>query len=210
MPTARPNRKVLAALALAVALATAACSRIPAAPASGAANEPPTASPEVVRAHVTFLADDALEGRMAGTRGYDIAARYVASELAQVGLEPGGADGGWFQTVPLVESVSLLPAAKLTLRPASGAPIELAVSRDFLPEPSLVEADVQASAPVVFVGFGVSAPDQGHDDLADVDLRGKVALVFGGAPSKFAPAIRAHYSSRLTKTRPWLRAARSA
>lgn len=196
MPTARPIPMILAAMALAMALALGACSR---GPAPGAANEPPAASPDAIRAHVGFLADDALEGRLAGTRGYDIAARYVASAFAQLGLKPGGTDGSWFQAVPLVESVSLLPAARLTLRPASGEPIDLAVSRDFLPEASLVEAEVAASAPVVFVGFGVSAPDQGHDDLAAVDLTGKVALVFGGAPAKFPPAIRAHYSSRQTK-----------
>jgi Zn-dependent M28 family amino/carboxypeptidase len=196
MPAARTIPKSTAVLALAVALAASACSR---APAPEAGNEPPAASPDAIRAHVSFLADDALEGRMTGTRGYDIAARYVASAFGQLGLKPGGTDGSWFQSVPLVESVSLLPAARLTLRPASGEPIELAVSRDFLPEASLVEAEVAASAPVVFVGFGVSAPDQGHDDLAGVDLTGKVALVFGGAPAKFPPAIRAHYSSRQTK-----------
>jgi hypothetical protein len=188
---------LLLATSVATVAALSACQRATSSPEPGANTF--AASPEAIRAHVSFLADDALEGRLAGTRGYDIAARYVASELAQLGLKPGGTGGTWFQPVPLVESVSLLPAAKLTLRPANGAAVELAVSEDFLPEPSLVEAEVAASAPVVFVGFGVSAPDQGHDDLAGIDLTGKVALVFGGAPAKFAPAIRAHHSSRLTK-----------
>lgn len=180
-------------LVASAALCLASCSRAPG-PAPGEA-----VSPDAIRAHVSFLADDALEGRLAGTRGYDIAARYVASELAQVGLKPGGKDGAWFQPVPLVESVSLLPAAKLTLRPADGAAVELKAGEDFLPDASLTDAEVVASAPVVFVGFGVSAPDHGHDDLAGVDLAGKVALVFGGAPAQFPPAIRAHHSSRLTK-----------
>jgi len=175
-----------------LALVTAACAGRQTAPG-------PVASADTIRAHVTFLADDALEGRLAGTRGYDIAARYVASEFAQIGLRPAGDAGTAFQRVPLVESVALLPAARLTLRPMDGAAVEFEAGKDFLPEPSLVEAEVQASAPVVFVGFGVSAPDQGHDDLAGIDLTGKVALVFGGAPAKFPPAIRAHHSSRLTK-----------
>lgn len=197
MRSIRLHHSCIATLTVLLALATTGCQRAP------SPSEPATnafaASPDAIRAHVSFLADDALEGRLAGTRGYDIAARYVASEFAQLGLKPGGKDGAWFQPVPLVESVSLLPAAKLTLRPAGGAPVELAVSEDFLPDASLVEAEVAASAPVVFVGFGVSAPQQGHDDLAGVDLTGKVALVFGGAPSKFPPAIRAHHSSRQTK-----------
>ncbi len=189
------------AVTLAIMLATSACTRAPSAPAPGADTDTATlaASPDAIRAHVGFLADDALEGRMAGTRGYDIAARYVASGFTQLGLEPGGNNGTWFQTVPLVESVSLLPAARLSLRSASGEPVALEAAKDFLPEASLVEAEVSATAPMVFVGFGVSAPEQGHDDLAGVDLTGKVAVLFGGAPATFPPAIRAHYSSRLTK-----------
>jgi len=201
MRACTPIPMLHAGLVLAMILATAACSRGPSTPATNAdtRGDALTASPDAIRAHVSFLADDALEGRLAGTRGYDIAARYVASGFAQQGLKPGGTDGTWFQTVPLVESVSLLPAARLTLQPAVGAAIALVAAKDFLPEASLVEANVQAGAPMVFAGFGVSAPDQGHDDLAGVDLSGKVALVFGGAPAKFPPAIRAHYSSRLTK-----------
>ena len=161
----------------------------------------PAASSTAIRAHVEFLADDLLEGRLAGTRGYDIAAAYVASELAQAGVAPAGADGGWLQPVPLVESLALLPASRLVLRPARGAAIALAPGKDFLPVASLDQAKVRASAPAVFVGFGVSAPEQGYDDLAGIDLAGKVAVVFGGAPSHFTPEVRAHYSSGPTKTK---------
>jgi Zn-dependent M28 family amino/carboxypeptidase len=191
----RIRRAALPAAALAL-FATACQHGTPTPGADGAALP---ASPEAIRAHVSFLADDTLEGRLAGTRGYDIAARYVASEYAQLGLKPAGDADTAFQRVPLVESVALLPAARLTLLPDSGAPVALEAGKDFLPDASLVDAEVQASAPVVFVSFGVSAPEQGHDDLAGIDLTGKVALVFGGAPASFPPAIRAHHSSRLTK-----------
>ena len=161
----------------------------------------PLASAPAIRAHVEFLADDLLEGRLSGTRGYDIAARYVASEFAQIGLRPGAADGGWLQPVALVESLSLLPPSRLVLRPTTGAAVTLAPGKDFLPVASLDQAKVLAEAPVVFAGFGVSAPAHGHDDLADIDLTGKVVLVFGGAPSRFPPEVRAHYSAGLTKTK---------
>src|SRR5262245_46752277 len=59
--------------------------------------------PEGIRAHMRFLADDLLEGRRTGTRGYDVAARYVAARFEELGLEPAGAGGGWFQPVPLLE-----------------------------------------------------------------------------------------------------------
>jgi hypothetical protein len=157
------------------------------------------ASPEVIRAHVSFLADDAVEGRMPGTRGYDVAARYVASSFMQSGLEPGAGNGEWLQPVALVESLALLPPATLVLHPASGEPLALAPGKDFLPVASLTDAKTVARAPLVFAGFGVHAPSQGHDDLANIDVKGKVVVLFGGAPSRFPPAVRAHYSSGLTK-----------
>src|SRR5918994_276699 len=72
-----------------------------------------------IRAHMTFLADDLLEGRQAGTRGYDLAARYVAAQLAAIGVEPAGDDGTYFQAVPLLESK--LEEGTLAIRPRSGA-----------------------------------------------------------------------------------------
>ena len=182
---------------LAVALAVVALS-LKAAP-TPAPDAFPAASAERVRAHVAFLADDALEGRLPGTRGYTVAARYVESGFAQAGLKPGVGGTSFSQAVPLVESLAPLPASTLTLKPANGAPIALAPGTDFLPVASLTEARVNAEAPLVFAGFGVHAPEQGHDDLATVDVKGKVVLVLTGAPSRFPPAVRAHYSSGLTK-----------
>ncbi|MEI9850453.1 MAG: hypothetical protein WDN24_05850 [Sphingomonas sp.] len=56
-----------------------------------------------MKAHVDFLADDLLEGREAGTRGHEIAARYVATRFEAMGLRPGGIDGGWYQRIPFAE-----------------------------------------------------------------------------------------------------------
>ena len=82
----------------AVLLAVVVVAPVIAAPAS--APPTPNLSAARIRAHVEFLADDVLEGREAGTRGYDIAARYVATQMAQYGLEPAADDGSWFQNVP--------------------------------------------------------------------------------------------------------------
>jgi hypothetical protein len=184
-----------------MALMLSACTSREGTPSAVAADPLPAASAPAIRAHVAFLADDLLEGRLSGTRGYDIAAGYVASEFAQIGLRPGVAGTDWMQPVALVESLSLLPPSRLVLRPTAGAPITMAPGKNFLPIASPDQATVIAEAPVVFVGFGVSAPDHGHDDLAGIDLTGKVALVFSGAPSRFAPEVRAHYSAGLTKTK---------
>jgi Zn-dependent M28 family amino/carboxypeptidase len=194
-PSLTASRAVVALLA---SLALIACGRGPAPAAVPAAALPGTE--DAIRAHVAFLADDLLEGRLAGSRGHDIAARYVASQLAQIGVKPGGVDGSWYQDVPLVEALAVIPAARMMLLPTGGGkPMELQPAEDFLPGSSTTEAEVRASAPVVFVGFGVVAPDQGHDDLAGIDLKGKVALMLGGAPAKFPPEVRAHHSSGLTK-----------
>ena len=188
------------ALALSAAVVLTACAPNEEGAAPATTDALPAASAPAIRAHVEFLADDLLEGRLSGTRGYDIAAGYVASEFAQIGLRPGTADGAWMQPVALVESLSLLPPSRLVLRPSSGPAVTMAPGKDFLPVASLDQAKVLAEAPVVFAGFGVSAPDHGHDDLADLDVKGKVVLVFGGAPSQFPPEVRAHYSAGLTKT----------
>ncbi|MGL4540958.1 MAG: M28 family metallopeptidase, partial [Polymorphobacter sp.] len=71
---------------------------------AGAAPATPQFSPAALQASVTFLADDLLEGRETGTRGHEIAARYVASQFAAFGLTPGGPDGSWFQRVTLQEA----------------------------------------------------------------------------------------------------------
>ena len=107
------------------------------------------ASAERIKAHMTFLADDLLEGREAGTRGFDIAAAYVASQLAQIGVKPGAADGTFFQPVPMA---GFRPAneGKMIL---GGAP--LVFGEDYLPGRNPRAERTQVAAPLVFVGYGV-------------------------------------------------------
>jgi Zn-dependent M28 family amino/carboxypeptidase len=150
-----------------------------------------------IRAHMTFLADDLLEGRMAGTRGYDLAARYVASQLATIGLQPAGDDGTFLQAVPLVES--RLDEATLTIRPQSGAARALAWRDDFVMGGDVLRTTSQVEAPLVFAGFGVTAPELSHDDFAGRDVRGKVVVLLSNAPTRFPSEQRAHHASRRRK-----------
>ncbi|MGH8265551.1 MAG: M28 family metallopeptidase [Steroidobacterales bacterium] len=152
-----------------------------------------------IRSHMTFLADDALEGRAAATRGHELAAAYVASQFASYGLKPGGENGGWFQTVPLLESQVIVAEAKGRLE-RNGVITELASAVDFLPRPSYTTSDVTVSGPLMFVGYGVSAPDLNYDDLAGVDLKGRVAVMLNGAPAAFPVDRRAYYSSSQFKS----------
>jgi Peptidase family M28 len=151
-----------------------------------------------IRADVVYLADDLLEGRQAGTRGYDLAASYVAARFAGLGLEAGAADGGWYQAVKLVDGSAVIPAAELVLI-RDGREQALESSVDFLPSPDTNSADTQLTAPLVFVGFGIHAPALGQDDFVGAELRGKIAVLISGAPQRFPSTERAHYSSTLTK-----------
>ncbi len=151
-----------------------------------------------VRAHVEFLADDLLEGRQPGTRGYEIAARYVASELRAMGLSPAGEGGSYFQPVPLIESTLREGTVSFTTRGES-APTALVAREDYLMSGDASRTESEVEAPVVFAGFGVTAPELDHDDYAGFDVKGKIVAILSNAPARFPSEQRAHFSSGLLK-----------
>ncbi len=163
--------------------------------------------PEEIRAHIRFLADSLLQGRAPGTPGYDIAARYVATELEGMGLQPG-VSGSWFQSVPLQNAVTDAAASSLVLT-VNGKDQKLVDAKDYVlstwfASPAgkgAARAEADVSAPVVFVGFGVTAPDQKYDDYAGVDVHGKLVLTIYGAPSAFPSTERAYYSDGIVKAK---------
>jgi hypothetical protein len=154
-----------------------------------------------IEADVRFLADDLLEGREAGTRGHEIAARFVAERFRALGFEPGG-DGlaSYFQEVPLKSGVRDAAAARFTIRRGDET-VEFAFEKDFLSGMNFTAGAAEVSAPMVFVGQGVHAPELGHDDLADVDVKGKIAVMFTNAPKRFSTDQRAFYSDSEDKLR---------
>jgi Zn-dependent M28 family amino/carboxypeptidase len=184
-----------AALASALVVLLAACA-LPDAPPSAAL---PLGAADKIRAHVDFLADDLLEGREAGSRGYAIAARYVASQFAQIGLVPGGDAGSWLQQVPLLKGERRRQGELLI--EGRGVPLGFAFQDEFLPGINFNQPEWALEAPLVLVGQAVVAPEFAHDDLADIDLTGKIALVLGGAPARFGNDPRAFYSSGREKAR---------
>lgn len=168
---------------------------MPAAPA--VPNDTPAG--QRIEADVRALADDAMAGRETGTPGFDQAAEHVAKRFAQSGLQPAGDDGTWFQRVPLVRSVADVDAAALSVS-RNGRTIALRGRDQFLPLPDFNAPQGEITARAVFVGQAIHAPELGHDDFAGVDLRGRIAIVFGGAPRRFEPNPFAHYASLRTKT----------
>lgn len=128
--------------------------------------------PEAIEAHLRFLSHPLLEGRAPGTRGGDLAAEYVRAHFRRIGLLP--VDGSYLQPVPLV---GLTPEPRLELEMPDGTRLEPAYRDDFVMKAGLPEAEVRAEGELVFAGYGITAPEYGWDDYADVDVRGKVLLV---------------------------------
>ncbi|MCW3846262.1 M20/M25/M40 family metallo-hydrolase [Sphingomonas sp. LB-2] len=138
------------------------------------APDEPVFSPLAVKAHVDFLASNELEGRNAGTRGHEVAARYVATRFESMGLKPGGPDGSWYQMVPLAD-YALDPAKPATLSVggrnfANGTDVLIA------PSPRNGNTTQTVSAPAVFAGYGLES------DYAGLDVKGKLVVVLFGVP----------------------------
>lgn len=131
-----------------------------------------------LRETVAFLADERFAGRLPGTPGYDQAARAMADRFDRLGLQPGGEDG-YFQHLPM-EHNQVLPGCRLALKDAAGQEKEYVLDRDYIFRGFTGSGDV--AAPVVFCGYGLSAPERGYDDYAGVDVRGRVVLVFKQGP----------------------------
>jgi len=180
-------RPLLAGLA-ALSLTTSAIAQTQqAAPASPVA--PQDFSADAFRAHVTFLADDLLEGRDTGSRGYEIAARYVATQFAALGLQPGGVNGSWYQPV---EFVRYTGANDATITVGGRT---FTQGREMTMRASPDTAALNAEAELVFVGYGLDMPSHGFDDYRGLDVRGKIVVVLSGLPSGTPSDVAAHLSS---------------
>src|ERR1700719_1812268 len=142
--------------------------------------------PEKIRAHVKFLSSDLLEGRGMGQRGSDIAAEYIATQFALDGLKPAGDQGTYFQEVPMV-SVTTLPETTFSIVPKNGEPLQLKNLDDFVIHNETQTEVADIDAPIVFVGYGITAPEYKWDDYKGVDLKGKVALLFVNEPTSDDP-----------------------
>jgi len=142
---------------------------------------------ERIRAHVRFLADDLLEGRGTGARGGDIAARYIATEFALDGLKPAGDNGGYLQKVEFT-GVHTLPATTVALQPQrGGGAMDLKLGEDYVTNNQTQTADVDIDAPIVFVGYGIEAPEYGWNDFKGIDVKGKVLLLIVNQPPSKDP-----------------------
>jgi hypothetical protein len=134
-----------------------------------------------MRRDITFLASDECEGRGPQTQGINKAADYIANQFRLAGLKPGGPGGSYFQPFTIGSSASRLEGQpRLTLHGPLGQTIELKAGRDF--EVMGTSGSGKVTAPVVFAGYGITAPDVPYDDYKTVDVAGKVVLVLRRVP----------------------------
>jgi Zn-dependent M28 family amino/carboxypeptidase len=161
--------------------------------ATGASAQTGAATPEFTaerfRSHVAFLSDDLLEGRDAGSKGYELGAHYVATQFEGLGLQPGG-DGGWYQRVPFLQYKLSGDDARVTIGGRS-----FANKSDVLVAPSPATGAQALEAPVVFVGYGIDSPALGMDDYKGLDVKGKIVAMFGGTPKGLPSDVAAHTNS---------------
>jgi Zn-dependent M28 family amino/carboxypeptidase len=143
--------------------------------------------------HVEYLASDALEGRNTGSEGHRKVAEYVASQFAQAGLKPAGGDGSFIQPVSFLTKQLDEGASSLALRTSAGTK-NLQLGDDASIRTSVDPAS-SLDAELVFVGYGLKIPEIHHDDFADVETKGRVAVYLGGAPSATPGALAAHYQA---------------
>lgn len=142
--------------------------------------------------HVSFLADDKLEGRNTGSEGYRKAAAYVASEFERAGLQPAGTDG-YFQPVKFKSREIIEQRSSLALvRDGKAEPLTLGEDGFF---GLRIDPAESLEAPLVFTGYGLTVPEMQYDDLAGLDLHGKIAVYISGGPAPIAGPLSSHYQT---------------
>ncbi len=147
---------------------------------------------------MAFLADDLLEGRGPGTRGHELAARYVAAQFEALGLKPAGDNDTFYQRVPFRE-ITVEPDACSVELVRGSTTQQLKWGDEFITRGSEMTTDASVEGPLVFVGYGVVAPEQNYDDYAGIDVHGKIVVYLAGAPASFPTEERAHWASGIQK-----------
>jgi Zn-dependent M28 family amino/carboxypeptidase len=141
-------------------------------------------TPGGIEAHLRFLSSDLLEGRAPGTRGAELAAAYIATQFELAGLRPAVGDSSYYQPIPLVVR---RPEARLRFRAPGGAELSPSYGRDFVGWSTDTLEVSEVETELVFVGYGISAPERGWDDYEGADVTGKMLLVLVNDPGQKVP-----------------------
>ncbi len=138
-------------------------------------------TPDALLAHIKTLASDEFEGRSPGTKGEELSIKYISDQFRSIGLKPGNPDGSYFQEVPLA---GIKSEPKMVLAVAGKQPVELKYPDDFVASSAWLQPEIKVdNSDLVFVGYGVVAPEYGWDDYKGVDVRGKTILMLINDPA---------------------------
>jgi hypothetical protein len=146
--------------------------------------DPRRVDPKAYIEHVKFLASDNLEGRGNGSPGLETAADYIAARFRDAGLEPAGDNGTFFQRFEMTTGLSVEPGNVFTLQ-AGRSSIPFDIGRDYeIVSTSRDQSSQGDTLPLVFAGYGISAPGQRYDDYAGIDATDKAVLIFTHEPQE--------------------------
>ncbi len=151
-----------------------------------------------IRAHIKYLSDDKLLGRLPNTPGYQMAMDYVIARYKTLGILPAGENQTFLQKVKFRRARVDKAMARAVLVNGSTSK-DLVFGDDYVLSPNFEKPSVEAKAPLVFVGYGISEPDFGYDDYVGIDVKGKIVIMVGGTPDKFPSTVKAHTGSRATR-----------
>ncbi len=155
-------------------------------------------NPDAIKATMTYLSDDLLEGRQPGTRGFALASKYVESRFMALGLKPGIDGKSYIQKVPLRKAIVVENESSLILI-NNGKEENLVYGKHFLASPNFNTESSEIEAQLVFIGFGVHAPELGYDDYQAIDVKGKIVVLLSSSPEKLNANERAYFSNNTVK-----------
>src|SRR5439155_1396794 len=155
-----------------------------------------TITPDGLLAHIKILASDEFEGRAPGTKGEELSVKYIADQFKQIGLRPGNPDGTYTQEVPLA-GITSEPRMSFSVRDKT---VDLKYPDGFVASSARLKPEIKIDkSDVIFVGYGVVAPEYGWDDYKDVDVRGKTLLMLIGDPPVPDPKYPAKLDDKMFK-----------
>jgi hypothetical protein len=151
--------------------------------------------PDSIKRHIAFLADDKMRGRLPGTREFQIAIDYIIKHYTMFGMKPAGDNGTFLQALKIRKARINSDKIQFNIK---GTDKALTFGDDFVLYPHFEETATTLTAPLVFVGYGISAPDMNYDDYEGIDVKGKIVVIVSGAPDNFPSTIRSHSLGRTT------------
>ena len=180
-------------------LATAACTGQHLKINNRTANAMNIVDTNLIKAHIRYLADDKLKGRLPGTEGYQMAVDYTTAEFRKIGLQPAGDPGKFTQQLVIRKSTLIKSSVNALMRDEAGNEDTLVYGKDIIVQPHPVASKQEVNAGIVFAGYGMEAPSIGINDYQNLDVKGKIVIIVRDIPTGLPSTIAAHFGNPAAK-----------